>query len=53
MELGEALQVVYDLALENGLEPVRGDDDLMEERGRQQIALDVVHDFIVNQFGID
>jgi len=41
VELGEALEIVYELARRN----LRVDTD-----GKQQAALNTVHDFIVNNF---
>lgn len=42
MELGKALEIVHELARRN----LRVDVD-----GKQQLALNVVEDFIVNHFG--
>ena len=54
MELGEALEIVYELAKENALDPDYAQLEgggLEEEADRQRVALNVVHDFIVNNFG--
>lgn len=47
MKLEEALEIVYDLAIENAL-PTRCDPLLSREAKRQQEALSIVHDFMVN-----
>lgn len=47
MKLEEAMEIVYSLAEENAL-PKRCDPSLTKEATRQQEALAVVHDFIVN-----
>lgn len=53
MELGEALSIVYELGEQNALDPDDCDDEqvLREEALRQRIALDTVHDYIVNHHG--
>lgn len=53
MKLAEALAIVYDLADQNRLEraDVAPDKTLLLECAEQRIALDIVHDFIVNNFG--
>ena len=54
MPLEEAVQVVYDLALQNALSTDLDElDELYEEMQRQHRALDTVHDFAVNQLGDD
>jgi hypothetical protein len=50
----EAMDMVYELALENSLDTtMHKSDELYEEMKRQHVALDTVHDFIVNQLGDD
>lgn len=53
MSLEKAMSIVYSLALQNALDPGRIDPELLEEALRQQNALGVVHDFIVNELGED
>ena len=55
MELGEALEIVYELANENALDydDTAGHTELDAEAARQQEALKIVHDHIVNEHGID
>jgi hypothetical protein len=48
MKIEEAMAIVYDLASQNVLDESHKDDDLAEEYERQKLALDTVHDFIVN-----
>ena len=48
MRIEEAMAIVYDLASQNVLDESHKDDDLAEEYARQKLALDTVHDFIVN-----
>jgi hypothetical protein len=48
MRIEEAMAIVYDLASQNVLDESHKDDDLAEEYERQKLALDTVHDFIVN-----
>ncbi len=51
MSTGDALEIVYELAHQNALDPDDViDDDLRDEALEQQEALDVVHDFIANNF---
>lgn len=51
METGEALAIVYELAEQNALdEHEAGEMGLQDEQKKQQLALDTVHDFIVNNF---
>lgn len=47
MKVEDALEIVYSLAEENAL-PARCDPPLGQEAEKQQEALNVVHDFIVN-----
>lgn len=52
MTLGEALELVHELAKENALSKAEArENDLCSEYDRQQEALDMVEDFIVNEFG--
>lgn len=58
MDIADAFQIVYDLAQQNLLCDSLDDLDLidyeLQEMARQQHqALDVAHDFIVNQLGDD
>ena len=55
MEIGEALEIVYELANECALDPKTElrNPRLMKEITRQQEALTMVHDLIVNEFGIE
>lgn len=48
MELSEAMEIVYDLAMANAVDEREIKPELVEEREKQQLALDTVHDFIVN-----
>lgn len=45
----EAMQIVFDLANENAINP-EDDPDLRKEARRQQDALNTVHDFMVTHF---
>jgi hypothetical protein len=45
-----ALEIVYDLAVQGALELTQVDNELVVEAMKQQNALSVVHDFIVNNF---
>lgn len=47
MKIEEALQIVYDLADQNKLD-AEWEPDQKEEAAKQQLALDTVHDFIIN-----
>lgn len=52
--IGHALEVVWQMANEGALDPDDADDDaLAEQVRRQQLALGVVHDHVVNVFGED
>lgn len=53
MKLAKALTIVYELADQNKLtsKDVFSDTELIIEGSKQRIALDTVHDFIVNNFG--
>lgn len=53
MDTAMALQMVHDLARENVLDlsACAGDPNLEAERAEQQLALDMVEDLIVNQYG--
>ncbi len=54
MKIGEAADIVYDLAVENALEPELCETDRMrEEAKKQQEALVVFHDFVVNNFSAE
>lgn len=55
MEVGEALEIVYQLADQNSIssEDAAGDEELQAEAERQQDALNTVHDLIVNHYGRD
>lgn len=54
MPIADAMEIVYDLALQNALRwDLDKPDELYEEMLRQQTALSVVHDFAVNQLGDD
>jgi hypothetical protein len=54
MELGQALEIVWDLANQNALETNERDaPELVELAKQQELALAVVHDFIVNHFEED
>ena len=46
----EAMQIVYSMAEQNCLDERSNDDALQVEAARQQEALKVVHDFMVNHF---
>jgi len=52
MSIGAALQVVYELAEQGTLSQQEArENDLVDEMKSQKLALDVVHDFIVNNHG--
>lgn len=53
MDTADAFQIVYDLAEQNALDPSTCDKELIDEARKQQEALGVAHDFIVNQLGDD
>lgn len=54
MDLAAAMQIVYDLAEQNALTANDDNaDDLQQEIADQKEALNIVHDFIVNQLGDD
>lgn len=53
MKLGEALEIVHQLAENNQIDRRETDSELVKERERQQLALDTVHDFIVNHLDED
>lgn len=53
MKLGEALEIVYELAQANVIDESETSPELVAERGRQQAALDTVHDFVVNNIDED
>ena len=48
MTTGEAFEIVYELARSNALDILRAEPELVKEARKQQVALDVVHDFLVN-----
>lgn len=50
MKIEDAMQIVYDLADQNKID-AEWEPDMKEEAEKQQLALDTVHDFIVNNFG--
>jgi len=52
MSTGAALQLVYELAEQGALSQQEArENDLTEEMKTQTLALETVHDFIVNEFG--
>lgn len=51
IKTGAALQIVYYLAKQNVIDEKDCDDSLKEMRRTQLEALDIVEDFIVNNFG--
>lgn len=55
MDTGEALEIIFELAQENVLDEAdcSGSPQLEVQRRIQQEALNVAHDFIVNNFGDD
>lgn len=56
MKISKALDIVYQLAEQNALPISDGfnhDSELDEQRAEQHEALDMVHDFIVNQMAED
>lgn len=54
MDLGRAMEIVYELAQQNALDPERLEDaELAPHAAEHQEALAVVHDFIVNQLADD
>ncbi|UCG53968.1 MAG: hypothetical protein JSV32_05000 [Dehalococcoidia bacterium] len=49
MTTEDAFEIVYDLAEQNVLEEKHCDEEAqLKEREKQMLALDVVHDFLVN-----
>lgn len=49
MDIGEALEIVYELALDSALDPKKfSAGGLVEAAKRQHEALAIIHDFIVN-----
>ena len=48
MTVEDALDIVYQLAAQNTLDPRDTDQELQAEAERQQTALNVIHDFQVN-----
>jgi len=54
-QVGEALDVVYELGEDNILDELltEHEEALTEERIRQLRARDIMHDYIVNHFGVD
>lgn len=54
MSIETAMGIVYELAEQNALESDLDKlDEMYDEMTRQHLALDVVHDFAVNQLGDD
>ena len=53
MTFEEAMDVVYNLALRNKSDRIQTDNKLLKENDRQEQALDIVHDYIVNELGED
>lgn len=54
MPIEEAIGIVYELAEQNALsDDLQELDDMYDEMRRQHLALNVVHDFAVNQLGDD
>jgi len=50
MDIGVALDIVYQLAEQNVLDPKTCDGEMINEAMRQACALNTVHDFIVNGY---
>lgn len=50
MSTEDAFEIIYELAKGNILtdKDVRGEEELKEEQKKQRLALDVVHDFLIN-----
>lgn len=53
MKTGVALEIVWQLARQNALDPETRDIELRAEAARQEEALRIVEDLIVNEYGED